>query len=117
MYSELGWESLEEQQKNQTLKVLHQCFNNVTPIYLQHEIPHPVEDISYNLWDLDKIAALRARTVAYDSTLLLRQFEIRTICVMKPGKQESWPRCCAILYDFIFSPSKALDKNVTKCPH
>ncbi|MEW8545561.1 MAG: reverse transcriptase family protein [Candidatus Thiodiazotropha sp.] len=71
LYSELGWETLQERRNKQKLIIFYKIIHNETPTYLNDLIPPIVENANrYNLRNSNDICTLRCRTNLYYNSFL-----------------------------------------------
>ncbi|MEW8546213.1 MAG: reverse transcriptase family protein [Candidatus Thiodiazotropha sp.] len=71
LYSELGWDSLQERRNKQKLIIFYKIVHNEAPTYLNDLIPPLVQNVNrYNLRNSDDICTLRCRTNLYYNSFL-----------------------------------------------
>ena len=71
LYSELGWETLQERRNKQKLIIFYKILHNEAPTYLNDMIPPIVQNTNrYNLRNSSDICTLRCRTNLYYNSFL-----------------------------------------------
>lgn len=71
LYTEIGWESLEQRRMNHRLTLFYKMKHNIAPQYLASLVPEPVSNISsYNLRNSNNLRGINARTNQYQHSFL-----------------------------------------------
>ena len=67
LYTELGWESLNDRRWSRRLTLFYKIMNNFTPLYTKEPVPSPHQS-NYSLRNRDEIGRIRASTEAFQSS-------------------------------------------------
>lgn len=71
LYTEIGWQTLEQRRTNHKLTLFYKMKNNLSPTYLSSLVPQPVNSISrYNLRNADDLQSIASRTNLYYMSFL-----------------------------------------------
>ena len=71
LYTEIGWQTLQQRRTNHKLTLFYKMKNNLSPTYLSSLVPQSVNSISrYNLRNADDLQSIASRTNLYYMSFL-----------------------------------------------
>ena len=71
LYTEIGWQTLQQRRTNHKLTLFYKMKNNLSPTYLSSLVPQSVNSVSrYNLRNADDLQSIASRTNFYYMSFL-----------------------------------------------